>query len=103
MRAVLIALIGVMAVFLGTTSTPTVPAQALPTLKGHKNTITCLAFSKDGTLLVSGAKDGTAIVWDVKAKRELFSFSGHKDMVTSVALSPGAKVLATSGHDSAIR
>src|SRR5262245_27949399 len=42
-------------------------AQEMPTLKGHKNSITCLAFSKDGKLLASGAKDGTAIIWDVKA------------------------------------
>src|SRR5258708_24661404 len=77
-------------------------AQRIPTLKGHKNTITCLAFSKDGKLLATGAKDGVAIIWDVKATKELFSMPAHKDMVTSVAISPDGKVLATSGHDSII-
>jgi hypothetical protein len=36
---------------------PGVVAQGMPMLKGHKNTITCRAYSKDGT----------AIVWDVPA------------------------------------
>src|SRR5262245_19448436 len=38
------------------------------TLKGHKHTITCLAFSREGNLLASGSKDGTAILWDVATK-----------------------------------
>src|SRR5690242_5973048 len=45
-------------------------AQTMPTLKGHKNTITCLAFSRDGKMLASGAKDGAAILWDIKAQKE---------------------------------
>src|SRR5262249_198361 len=40
-------------------------AQIERTLKGHANTITCVAFAPDGKSLASGGKDGTAIVWDV--------------------------------------
>src|ERR1035438_4737765 len=102
MGAILKAGLGTIVLILVATANPKVTAQSMPTLKGHKNTITCLAFSKDGKLLATGAKDGVAIIWDVKATKELFSTPAHKDMVTSVAISPDGKVLATSGHDSII-
>jgi RNA polymerase sigma factor (sigma-70 family) len=34
-------------------------------LKGHRGTVTSLAWSADGSRLVSGSNDGTALVWDV--------------------------------------
>jgi WD40 repeat protein len=35
-------------------------------LSGHQYAIASLAFSPDGTTLVSGSRDGTALVWDLK-------------------------------------
>jgi hypothetical protein len=46
------------------------------TLAGHQYAISALAFSPDGSLLVSGSRDGSALIWDmhdmpqgVRAKR----------------------------------
>ncbi len=36
--------------------------------EGHRQTIRCLAFSSDGTLLATGADDNTALVWDVTGR-----------------------------------
>ena len=33
--------------------------------EGHEAEVTALAFSPDGALLVSGARDGTVRVWDL--------------------------------------
>jgi eukaryotic-like serine/threonine-protein kinase len=35
----------------------------IPLLEGHSGYCTSLAFSKDGTLLASGSRDGTAMIW----------------------------------------
>jgi WD40 repeat protein len=84
MRSGSVRAVFVFSVFLATASR--LRAQGMATLKGHKNTITCLAFSKDGKLLASGAKDGTAIIWDVKEKKALASFPGHTEVVPGAGL-----------------
>jgi len=42
-------------------------------LAGHQYTISALAFSPNGNLLVSGSRDGTALVWDVRNLPQLGS------------------------------
>ena len=46
---------------------PAVLGQPSAVFKGHKNTITCLAFAPDGKTLASGSKDGTVILWEVSS------------------------------------
>ncbi|KAI8920751.1 quinon protein alcohol dehydrogenase-like superfamily [Powellomyces hirtus] len=51
---------------------------------GHTQNVTSLCFSFDGSLLLSGSEDGTAIVWDAASKQSLRSFTTHKAPVSSV-------------------
>src|SRR5262245_5384213 len=76
--------------------------QTLATLKGHKHTITCLAWAPDARTIASGSKDETVILWDVAQKKPRATLGGHKDMVITVRFSPDSKTLASVSHDSRI-
>ena len=63
----------------------------------HSSGITSVAFSSDGTRVVSGSADMTLKLWDVATGRLLRTFEGHRYTIESVAFSPnGAQVLSGS-------
>jgi len=83
-------------------------------LSGHTGYCIALDFSRDGTLLASGSRDGTAIVWSTdswKAMKTLenpepdsvFGRSGLKGMVEAVAFSPDGKVLALASREGTVQ
>lgn len=41
---------------------------------GHDSAISCLSFNSDGTLLVSGSRDTSIIVWDIVNESGLYRF-----------------------------
>ncbi|XP_076146126.1 WD repeat-containing protein 18-like, partial [Alosa pseudoharengus] len=45
--------------------------------KGHRNLVTCLSVSMDGTLLLSGSHDETVRLWDVQSKQSIRTIN-HK-------------------------
>lgn len=69
-------------------------AQSSTTLKGHKHTITSIAFAPDGKTLASGSKDETVILWDLEGYMPRKTIGGHKDMVITVRFSPDSKTVA---------
>ena len=48
----------------------TQPGEVLYTLSGHTSGVAGVAFSPDGTALVTASWDGTARVWDITPARE---------------------------------
>ena len=62
-------------------------------------TVESVAYSPDGTMLASGAGDGTVKLWDVATKKNIAAFEGHTDRVSSVAFSPGGTMLASGAGD----
>ncbi|MBX2929348.1 MAG: caspase family protein [Saprospiraceae bacterium] len=70
---------------------------------GHTGFVNAVAFSPDGSLVLTGSEDNTAILWDL-AGRELQSYAEHKARISSVAFSPnGQYVLTGSADNTAIR
>jgi WD40 repeat protein len=65
-------------------------------LRGHEARVTALAFSPDGTRLLTGSEDKTAALWDVGSGRLLAVYRGHPGAVTLVAYSPDGQRVATA-------
>lgn len=67
------------------------------TCQGHTREVTSLAFSPDGSKLVSGSKDQTARIWDVATGQEIHMLR-FVSPVTCVAFSPnGTRIAFGSG------
>jgi len=72
------------------------------TFTGHTYAVTSVAFSPDGTKVLTGSGDCTAKLWDAATGACIRTFTGHTDSVYSVAFSPdGSKVLTGSVDNTA--
>ncbi len=72
-------------------------------LAGHKGAVTSVAYSPDGSYLLSGGEDGTLKLWETATGREVRTFTGHKAGVTSVAFSPDGSMAVSGSNDSTLR
>jgi WD40 repeat protein len=68
-------------------------------LTGHTDIVDGVAWSPDGTRLVTGSFDGTARVWDTRSGACVLILSGHTSAARRVAWSPDGKRLATGSYD----
>jgi WD40 repeat protein len=68
------------------------------TLKGHDGVVWSVAFSPDGALLLSGAKDGSVRLWDVASAEPWAVFDWDMGTVHHVAFAPDGMTAAVAGH-----
>lgn len=55
-------------------------------LHGHMDAVTCLAASSSYNIIVSGSRDGTAIIWDMSRYIFVRQLSGHMGLVACVSI-----------------
>jgi hypothetical protein len=67
------------------------------------STVYSVAFSPDGTRIVTGSYDHTAKVWDAQGGEELLTLKGHSDRADSVAFSPDGRRIVTGSTDRTAR
>jgi WD40 repeat protein len=75
-------------------------------LKGHTGPIECVAFSPDGTRIVTGGggeQDHKALVWDATTGAVLLELKGHTSGILCVAFSPDSKRIVTGSVDRTVR
>ena len=75
----------------------------LNVFNGHIRRVTSVAFSNDGTQIVSGSVDETVRVWDVSTATELKILSGHTSWVNSVAFSNDGAHIVSGSSDKSVR
>lgn len=71
--------------------------------RGHKHTITSVAFNPNMKQLISGGLDSCVMVWNFKLQLRAFRFMGHKDAVLDVACAPSGNLIASASKDCTVR
>lgn len=66
------------------------------------NAVVSVAFSPDGLLLASGARDGAVHIWTVPGGREVLRIS-HPSPVSQIAFYPASNQFATASDDGHLR
>ena len=70
---------------------------------GHNGPVLSVAFSHDGTRLLTGSFDNTARIWDAKSAAQLFVLTGHNRPINSAQFSPDDARVATASDDNSAR
>ena len=69
------------------------------TISNHADWVTAIAWSDDGTRIVSASRDKSAKVFDANSGELLVSYSGHAAAVRGVAFLPDGKQVFSTGTD----
>ena len=72
-------------------------------MKRHRTWVYSVAFSPDGTHVVSGSVDMTVRICDATTGAEVTRMEGHSDTVNSVAFSPDGAHVVSGSEDKSVR
>ncbi|KAL0945161.1 hypothetical protein HGRIS_004312 [Hohenbuehelia grisea] len=73
-------------------------------LSGHSDNVVSVAFSADGTRIVSGSHDKTIRLWDAATGQPIGRpLSGHQRHITFVVFSPDGSRIVSSSYDHTVR
>jgi hypothetical protein len=76
----------------------------IATIKGHYGQVTSIAFSSDGSQIISGSVDGTVRIRPVASSEErLARIPGHDGGVTQVVFSSEGSRVASGSNDKTVR
>lgn len=64
--------------------------------------VSCVAFSPDGTQVVTGTSNGSVQAWCTSGSR-LSGFQAHRSSITSLSFAPKGGAILTSSHDHTAR
>lgn len=71
--------------------------------KDHKNSLSSVAFSPDGSRIALGAEDYTVKIWDAALGKEIATLQKHTGEITSVAFSPDGRCIASGSSDGTVK
>jgi WD40 repeat protein len=71
-------------------------------IDAHRDMVWAVAFAGNDTL-ISGGADGQLVLWDAASKEQRQRLAAHTDALTSLAISPGSRHVATGSLDKSIK
>jgi WD40 repeat protein len=75
----------------------------LDLLQAHTWRVNSLQFTPEGSLLLSGSRDKTAILWSLAEGTPIRVLEGHTDAINVVRISPDGRWVVTASNDQTIR
>lgn len=69
----------------------------------HNAPVKAIAFTPDGSALVTACSDMLVRLWSTLAQSMLITFRGHTDSAEAVAFSPTGRLLASASADRSVR
>jgi WD40 repeat protein len=75
----------------------------LSILTGHQSRVLTGQFSKDGSKILTGSSDRTAILWEAETGQKLQILKGHIDDVRCVLFNPDETRLITTSDDTQVK
>lgn len=72
-------------------------------LRGHVGPVYQVCWSSDSRMLLSGSRDTTLKIWDLKTGKIKFDLPGHADEIYCVDWSPGGDKVASGGKDQRLK
>jgi WD40 repeat protein len=73
------------------------------TLAGHQASVSAVAISPDGRLIVSGSADKSLKIWELESGVERMTLTGHSSYVTSVAISADGRWIISGSDDKSLK
>ena len=77
--------------------------ELLHELRGHTGFVSSVAFSRDGSRLITAGHDRTVRLWDCATGAELTVFAGHDSAVTCAAFSATGDRMASADRNGTVR
>ena len=75
----------------------------LAVYKGHRGSVTTIAFSPRGDRVATTSTDATVKVWDAATGKEIRSLKGTAFVLSGLAFSPDGRFLLTSCAETAVK